>query len=198
MGINPALKRGWETRWEPQVVSSQLSPRPFPAISCGFSLQLCAGRGKALLDDGESSLGEGKALCDFFHIKCDICFGMTQAGSHHPRRRTEEGKRPYGLGRIYRARSFPRARQGGTWEVIISLNPPVHDTLNLELELLCSVWVALSVLAREVLDAKGSGFGARHHHGSCHPRVPSRSPWPFCSVPIPGNGVFVLLFAVVC
>lgn len=59
-----------------------------------------------LLNDGESSPGEGKASCNFFHIKRDICFGMTQAGSHHPHRRGEEGQHPHWLGQTCWAWSF--------------------------------------------------------------------------------------------
>lgn len=79
-------------------MSLQLNAAPFPAISCGFSPRLCPGRGKVLLNDGESSPGERKASCNFFHIKCDICFGMTQAGSHRLHRRGEEGEHPCWLG----------------------------------------------------------------------------------------------------
>lgn len=49
-----------------------------------------------LLDDRESSPGEGKASCNFFPIKCDICFGMTQAGSHRLSRSRAEGEDPLG------------------------------------------------------------------------------------------------------
>lgn len=58
-----------------------------------------------LLDDRKSSPGEGKASCNFFPIKCDICFGMTQAGSHRQHRSREEGEHPCGLGWTRWARS---------------------------------------------------------------------------------------------
>lgn len=166
--IKPALKQGRVWGWDvPRPHSrTQLLFQPFHVV---FPPQPSPGRGKALLDDGENSPGEGKASCNFFHIKCDVCFGMTQAGSHHPYRRAGRAPGPAGLG------PSTLALQGDAWGVIISLNHPVCVTAEFR-ALIAVLGVGGSVPVRDAMDAEAllvlmPGAGRPMHgadpHGCC-------------------------------
>lgn len=143
------------------------------SISSRF-VWFCPGRGKVLLDGGDISHGEGKASHIFFHIKCDICMEMTQAGSHHPcrgggRTSTRTGwVGPAGLC------SVTRAQQGGVQGVIMDLNQPVPDTMEFR------AVIALLGVGGTCCACRGCD-GCRRLHwlrccGSCQPCALSCSP----------------------
>ena len=164
VGINPAWKGGGS----PVSCPRSWTQVPFQPLGVGFSLLLCPGRGKALLTDGEGSPGEGEASRNFFHMKHDICFGMTQAGSHRPRGRGGRAPTQPGWARPAGLHPFTLARGEVFGGVMTSLNRPVPESTEF----------------RAPIASLGAG-GTRSPCQGCDGRQRLRQLWCSASLPAP-------------